>query len=94
MDNYYRQTLALSRQYAQQVEQMQQMQQMQQQRSEDARINAERDRLRQEHIERTRMYEAQLFNTVAYSVGSGGGSVSDPSANEFMAEDYIDDYFE
>lgn len=90
MDNYYRQVVAWGKQQARQQEQERACQQ----RIDEARINAERERLRQEHLERTRMYEAQLFNNAASSVGSGGGSVSDPSVNEFMVDDYIDDYFE
>jgi hypothetical protein len=90
MDTYYRQVFAWSQQQAQQQAQ----ERANQQRIDEARINAERERLRQEHLERTRIYEAQLFNTAASSVGSGGGSLSNPSVNEFIADDYIDDYFE
>lgn len=85
MDNYYRQTLAWSQQQAQE----------RRQESVDlVRINAERQRLRLEHIERIRIYEAQLASiAVATAGGGGGGRKSDTSTNEFVV-DYIDDYFE
>lgn len=78
MDNYYRQVVAWGKQQARQQEQ----ERVNQQRIDETRINAERDRLRQEHLERTRMYEAQY---------AGGKSAS---WNQFVSTDYVDDYFE
>lgn len=78
MDNYYRQVVAWGKQQARQQEQERACQQ----RIDEASINAERERLRQEHLERARMYEAQY----------AGGKLA--SWNQFVDTDYVEDYFE
>jgi hypothetical protein len=64
---------------------------------EERALNEQREIQRRLHSERIRMYEASVnFNNTSSSAGAGGGGnrILDNTTNEFIENDYVENYFE
>ena len=88
MDKYYKQVLDWSRQQAQSREKVEQ------QRIDDVRINSENVRLRAEHADRIRIYESQLYEKSISSAWVGGSLIKEDLGNNYVDNNFMDDYFE
>ena len=61
---------------------------------EERALNEQREIQRRLHSERIRMYEASVnFNNTSSSAGGGGNRILDNTTNEFIENDYVENYF-
>ena len=68
--------------------------QIQQQQAQERFLNEQREVQRQEYLLKMKNEKVSNFNPAAAAAAAGGRVIQDNNENQYVVNDYVDDYFE